>query len=125
MSEDYTIGESFLQRDRDGKLSEKTIVALPEVEGRRLKLWTYKSNRGLQTHASVHHCRGGMETHALFADFSKTVLHSGARGTETAIRAQHAEARRKIPELIAEIRAHYANTVEGQRADRLREQRAA
>ena len=124
-STDYTIGETRVERDAYKKLSAETIIALPEAEGRRLEISTSRGDRGLVTRASVYHVKGGMRTFIIGGDFFKTIVHSGARGTEPAIRAQHSVAIRQIPQIVAEARAHYANTVEGQRADRLREQRAA
>ena len=81
----YTVEPTQVYRDHWKKWQAKTAVVFPELipddmfptrTGRRaLNLRTYRTDRGLLvTTASVCVRSDGMETTALFQDYSKTVL---------------------------------------------------
>lgn len=108
-----TIGKSF----RDGW---EAVTAIP-LEGIKalsagdnpgqtvLQIHTYKSYRGLGTHASVmHYQNDGSKTCMMCQDFSEQVLRSPARCTEKSVRELHAQALETVAALMLKVRAHYA-----------------
>ena len=113
----YTVEETRVYRDHWKKWQARTSIKFAEpvtVRGdtghRVLNLSTYRTDRGLLvTRANVALAHGGMETTALFQDYSKTVLTaSPKRVTEGDIRAQHEQAKALIPQLTGEVAAFYA-----------------
>lgn len=73
----------------------------------KLKISTYKSDRGLLTTASVHVCKDGMESFVIFQDFLERVRLSNARCTENSVRAQHHAAMMELGDILNRARAHY------------------
>lgn len=78
----------------------------------RLRLNTYADKRAgcVVTRATVVHCKGALETHKMFSDYSGVpVTHSCMkRGTENAIRTAHSIALNELPGILELARAHYA-----------------
>jgi hypothetical protein len=105
-----------LTRGHDGKqpLRATTEVELG-IERRRLMIETRKGTHGLHSRAWVvqwSEC-GRHFTHVMGiggeGDFARTLAHQpGARGTETAIRAMHAQSLAQLDTLRAQALAHYA-----------------
>lgn len=73
----------------------------------KLKISTYKSDRGLLTTASVHVCKDGMESFTIFKDFLERVRLSSARCTEKSVRDQHHAAIMELGDILERARVHY------------------
>lgn len=115
-----------LTKGRDG-WKATTNIDLPDViahggrdggrEGKSvLTISTSKSRDGISTTASVGWCGDGFMTHAMglgtgCGDYYRTILKSGARCTEKAVKTMHEEALQQQDALIAEATAFYQSQV--------------
>ena len=85
-----------------------TDVDFNPALNQQLRIATYKSDRGLLTTASVHVCKDGMTSFAIFKDFMERVRLSNARCTEKTVRDQHHAAIMELGDILARAHAHYA-----------------
>jgi hypothetical protein len=99
-------GQTYIEKRKHSGWNAKTYY---DFDGdRKLSLRTSKHEHGgIITFASVALHRDGFTTFALFQDYGKTVLRSGAKATEKAIATLHAEAQAMLPQIIADAKAHY------------------
>jgi hypothetical protein len=99
-------GQTYIEKRKHSGWNAKTYY---DFDGdRKLSLHTSKRERGgISTFASVALHKDGFTTFALFYDYGKTVLRSGAKATEKAVAALHAEAQALLPQVIADAKAHY------------------
>jgi hypothetical protein len=100
------IGQTHIEKRKHSGWNAKTYY---DFDGdRKLSLRTSKAERGgISTFASVALHKDGFTTFAIFQDYGKTVLRSGAKATEKAITTLHAEAQAMLPQIIADAKAHY------------------
>ena len=118
----YTVEPTRVGRDHWKKWEAKTAVVFAgtvnDTMGRPgvrvVNLSTHKNDRGmLLTTATAVVRQGGSEQHVFGlaggGDYSATVIKEPcARVGEKEIRDQHRRAVEKIPEIVAEVVAHYA-----------------
>jgi hypothetical protein len=99
-------GQTYIQKKPRSGWNAQTYY---DFDGdRKLSLHTSKAaSGGISTFASVALHKDGFTTFALFYDYGKTVLRSGAKATEKAVAALHAEAQALLPQVIADAKAHY------------------
>lgn len=76
-------------------------------ENKQLRLSTWKTDRGLQSFASVCKLENGCVTHMMYADYSKRVILEKARCTEKAVREQHDRALKMLPVIMDDVTRHY------------------
>lgn len=96
----------------------RTIVPLERGEGYRLKVSTYKGDRGLVTYASTERLDGHFVTFRMFRDFHMTVLREPTRCTEKAVREQHQRALDQLADILAREAAWEAEQVAKAEADK-------
>jgi len=112
-AQDY---KTKVRKGRDGWEANSEAEIGQTADGARiLKLSTSKTRGGIAAFASVcirKDCATGFvsETHALFADFTRSgiAMAPGRRATEKAIRDVHATALLEMDALIDEATAFYA-----------------
>jgi hypothetical protein len=99
----------------DGIVPDGAVAALGKMGGdekgtQRLVLSTYKrEGGGLVSFAMCDVDHDGMTTFAMFQDYSVRVITApGVRCTEKSVTAQHAEALKRIPEVLELVKLHYA-----------------
>ena len=126
--ENQYASSTFFRKGRDGWEGKTDITLSPEVaavvagasgltEGTPvLRISTHKRSAGVVTSASVHHEHDGMETFVVYQDYMKTVGQRAARCTEKTVTEQHCSALQSVPEVVADVHAHYlALTARGRR----------
>lgn len=95
-----------LYRDFQGVWT--AVTSVPMGADGVLKLRTTKRGGAVVTTATYHTVDGNATIHALYRDFSTTVVQAKQRCTERAVVLQHESARKCLPEILRECAEHQA-----------------
>lgn len=98
--------ETHLRKTTAGWKASTYVDFNPALH-QKLKISTYKSDRGLLTTASVHVCEDTTESFVIFQDFLERVRLSNARCTEKSVRDQHHAAIMELGDILERARMHY------------------
>lgn len=110
------IGETLTRKGRNGWES-RTEFEFDAAKDQRLTVSTRKDGRGgISAFASVSVHKDGFMTHAVFRDYSKTMLRAPGRCTDKSIERLHAEALTLIGNFMADARTHYTMLEHRQRS---------